>query len=606
MAQFWQQVTAAGKQWAHSKFDSCDRWRARIMSTAPAIYLRRSLSLQVVVGMGLVIIVVLALLFVTVTYQVRGNVFEQRRTQIIEDASVRISQAQTTFDQSTATTPDQVQELANQLVSSLQSSSASAGAVSTMLLRSPRSAVSVAINDLIDRDLMPAITVQMREAVASGQGQYYQSVAIPSASGEAAPGIVVGSLVTLPVAGEYELYTVYSLAEQQATIGMVLSTLALGSIPVVLVLALGLLLVTYRLLSPVRVTAQAAAQLAEGDLNVRVQAHGENEMARLAHAFNDMAESLSNKINEYDELSKLEQRFVSDVSHELRTPLTTIRMAEEIIFDAREDFDPVTSRTAVLLHEQVDRLEKMLADLLEISRYDARSAALEAEEMDLRELVNKVVEEAATLAQANDVQVKVVVPRQRCTAEIDERRIERVLRNLVVNAIEHAEGGPVEVHVDSNDSMTAVRVVDHGVGMSEETCKQVFERFFRADPARTRTTGGTGLGLSIAREDVALHQGRISAWGELGVGSSFLVELPRRAGQPLGESPLQLWPDVVTGQAVSPPAVAAEPVAAGAASVQAATVLVTDGANARQNAAPVPSSPPVRDAGEAGKKYGGE
>src|SRR5699024_4662950 len=149
----------------HPRFVSCDRWRSRIMATAPAVYLRRSLSLQVVVGMGLVIIAVLAVLFVTVTYQVRGNVFEQRRTQIIEDASVRISQAQTTFDQSTATSPDQVQELANQFVSSLQSSSASAGAVSTMLMRSPRSAVSVAINDLIDRDLMPLISTQMREAV---------------------------------------------------------------------------------------------------------------------------------------------------------------------------------------------------------------------------------------------------------------------------------------------------------------------------------------------------------------------------------------------------------------------------------------------------------
>lgn len=575
MEPYWRRIVAAGKRWAHPRFVSCDRWRSRIMATAPAVYLRRSLSLQVVVGMGLVIIAVLAVLFVTVTYQVRGNVFEQRRTQIIEDASVRISQAQTTFDQSTATTPDQVQELANQLVSSLQSSSASAGAVSTMLMRSPRSAVSVAINDLIDRDLMPLISTQMREAVASGQGQYYQSVAIPSSSGEDTPGIVVGSLVTLPVAGEYELYTVYSLAEQQATIGMVLSTLALGAIPVVMVLALGLLLVTYRLLSPVRITAQAAAQLAEGDLNVRVKAHGENEMARLAHAFNDMAESLSDKINEYDELSKLEQRFVSDVSHELRTPLTTIRMAEEIIFDAREDFDPVTARTAVLLHEQVDRLEKMLADLLEISRYDARSAALEAEEMDLRELVNRVVEEAAPLAQANEVQVKVVAPRERCTAEIDERRIERVLRNLVVNAVEHAEGSPVEVCVASNDTMTAVRVLDHGVGMSEQTCKQVFERFFRADPARTRTTGGTGLGLSIAREDVALHQGRISAWGKLGVGSSFLVELPRRAGQALGESPLQLWPEGSDEDNAGGTVVTARP-APGALQADPPTVLVNE------------------------------
>ena len=195
--------------------------------------------------------------------------------------------------------------------------------------------------------------------------------------------------------------------------------------------------------------------------------------------------------------------------------------------------------------------------------------------MEQRELVNRVVEEAAPLAQANEVQVKVVAPRERCTAEIDERRIERVLRNLVVNAVEHAEGSPVEVCVASNDTMTAVRVLDHGVGMSEQTCKQVFERFFRADPARTRTTGGTGLGLSIAREDVALHQGRISAWGKLGVGSSFLVELPRRAGQALGESPLQLWPEGSDEDNAGGTVVTARP-APGALQADPPTVLVNE------------------------------
>ncbi|MDO5721648.1 MAG: MtrAB system histidine kinase MtrB [Actinomycetaceae bacterium] len=505
-------------------------------------YIRQSISLQVVAGMGAVIVLVLAMLFVTVTYQVRGNVFEQRREQILADASIRFSQAQGTFDQSTASTPDQIQELANQVVSSLQSSSSSAGVVSTMLLRSPNRTVPLTINDIVDRDLVHLITTQMRHKTSFGDGQYYQSVAIPVAN-ETVPGIIVGSLVSLPLAGEYELYTVYSLADEQATIGMILSTLAIGSIPVVLVLVLGLLLVTYRILRPVRTTAEAAMELAKGDLSVRVDPHGENEMAHLAHAFNDMAKSLADKINEYDELSQLEQRFVSDVSHELRTPLTTIRMAEEIIYDAREDFDPITARTAVLLHEQVDRLEKMLADLLEISRYDAQSAALDAEEVDLGEVVNKVVEQAKPLANKNGVVVTVESQSSRCTAQADHRRMERVLRNLVVNAIEHAERKPVHIVVAVNDSAAAVRVRDYGIGMDEQTCKQVFKRFFRADPARARTTGGTGLGLSIAHEDVALHGGSLTAWGELGKGSAFLVVIPRKVGQQLESSPLGIWPE---------------------------------------------------------------
>ena len=145
---------------------------------------------------------------------------------------------------------------------------------------------------------------------------------------------------------------------------------------------MGIVWIVYRLLRPVRTTAQAATQLADGDLSVRVEAKGIDEMAHLGRAFNDMAESLSEKIKEYDDLSRLEQRFVSDVSHELRTPLTTIRMAEELLYDSRDDFSPIAARSAELLHQQVDRFEKMLADLLEISRYDSKTASLEIDEIN--------------------------------------------------------------------------------------------------------------------------------------------------------------------------------------------------------------------------------
>lgn len=513
----------------------------------PIRLIRQSLSLQVATGMGIVALVVLSILFVTVTYQVRSNVFDQRLGQILEDASVRIAQAQSTFDQSTATTPDQVQDLANQLVSSLQSSSTGAGAISTMLLRSPSSSTTFAINELIDRDLIAVISPQMREQVSTNTGQYYQSVELKFPDGITAPGIVVGATVSLPLAGDYSLYTVYSLRDSQETILLMARTLGLGAIPIVVFLGIGILWIVYQLLSPVRSTALAASRLAEGDLSVRVEPHGEDEMARLAHAFNDMAESLSRKISEYDELSKLEQRFVSDVSHELRTPLTTIRMAEELLYDERDEFSAPAKRSAELLHQQVDRFEKMLADLLEISRYDSKSALLEIDDVDFRELTEKVVEANAPLAASLGVTVRLHTPDIRCVAEVDSRRMERVLRNLLVNAIEHAEGQPIDIDVATNGDATSVRVRDYGVGMSQETCQHVFERFYRADPARTRTTGGTGLGLSIAREDIALHGGRIEGYGELGRGSSFMVTVARRVGENISTAPLPLWPAELEG-----------------------------------------------------------
>src|SRR5690606_22204168 len=170
-------------------------------------------------------------------------------------------------------------------------------------------------------------------------------------------------------------------------------------------------------------------------------------------------------IERMEELSRLQQRFVSDVSHELRTPLTTIRMAGELIHESRESFDPAVRRSAELLHAQLDRFESMLADLLEISRFDAGAAILEVEERDVRDLVGHVVDLTAILADAKGSPLRVDAPDEPCTAAVDSRRIERVLRNLLSNAIEHGEGQPIEITVAASNSAVAVRVRDHGVGM---------------------------------------------------------------------------------------------------------------------------------------------
>jgi two-component system, OmpR family, sensor histidine kinase MtrB len=289
--------------------------------------------------------------------------------------------------------------------------------------------------------------------------------------------------------------------------------------------------------------AGISERLAAGLLQERMKVTGEDDIARLGEAFNKMAQNLQLKIQELQELSRMQRRFVSDVSHELRTPLTTVRMAADVIHEARGDFDPATARSAELLRGQLDRFESLLADLLEISRFDAGAAALEAEPTDLRDVVNSVVYGAEPLADAKGSRILLRGAERPVVAEADGRRVERVLRNLVVNAVEHGEGRDVVVRLAVAGGAVAVAVRDYGVGLKPGEAARVFNRFWRADPARARTTGGTGLGLSIAVEDARLHGGWLQAWGEPGGGSQFRLTLPRVAGETLRGSPIPLEPE---------------------------------------------------------------
>ena len=506
------------------------QWRGweRISQWEALRAIRNSASLRAASYLAAVSMVLILVAGTIVATQLRSSVFESRRTAVLSDAALRFSTAQSVFDQSTASTPDQIQESTRQLATSLRVSASGTGAVSVLLLRSKSQSQSLRINEIVDPAVLGVVSEEMKNAVAGSTDPQWQSVSIPSVrdASQRVPAILVGTNVQVPRAGTHQLYIVYSLQADQERIDTVMGILI------------------FHILGPVRRTATAARKLAEGNLDVRIDssdARGSDEMANLGRAFNNMAESLEKKIDEYDELSRLQQRFVSDVSHELRTPLTTIRMAEEMIWDQRKNFDPVTTRSAELLHEQVERFDSMLADLLEISRHDAQSVDLTAESIDLRGLVTRVVNANSELAQRLGVEVIVNAPTHHCTAEIDDRRIERVIRNLLVNAYEHAESRPVVVTIASNETAVAVRVRDHGVGMEPATVERVFDRFYRADPARTRTTGGTGLGLAISLEDVVLHGGTLTAWGEIGVGSSFMMTLPKKVGTAISSDPLELW-----------------------------------------------------------------
>lgn len=501
---------------------------------------RRSLRIRVAVTTVAVGLAAVALLGAVLTGQVRDSLFEDRLQEVLADAATRAEAAQRLFDNSSASSPAEVQQLAYDVYEYL--GAAGGGSAEVALIPSPDTDRTVPIlGSATDRRLLARITPALRQQVQTEQRQLWQSIAVPT-DGGGAPGIVVGTLVTLPGAGVVELYLVYSLAPEQATLDLVQRVLVLGAVSLVLLLLVMTWYLTRQVLSPVQHAARTAGRLADGLLTERMEVRGEDELALLGRSFNEMAQSMQNQIERLAELSRMQQRFVSDVSHELRTPLTTIRMASEVLHDARDRLGPTEARSAELLAAQLDRFESLLADLLEISRFDAGAAVLEAEEADLREVVGRVVDLTQPLAQPRGTELVVRLPSSPARADMDVRRVERVLRNLLVNAIEHGEGAPIEILVGSDARAVSAVVRDHGVGMTAREAEHVFDRFWRADTSRVRTLGGTGLGLAISLEDARLHGGTLEAWGSPGEGASFRLTLPRRARQPVTSHPLALRP----------------------------------------------------------------
>jgi two-component system sensor histidine kinase MtrB len=389
-----------------------------------------------------------------------------------------------------------------------------------------------------------SVPAALRTAVQRSGSQVWTYHVINYLDGRTVPGLIVGSRINVAPLGPYELYYLFPLTNEQDTLDLVRRTvLGVGAL---LVLTLGLIayVVTRQVVSPVRMAAQTAARLSAGHLTERMKVKGEDDLAKLATSFNDMAASMQEQIGRLESLSRVQQRFVSDVSHELRTPLTTIRMAADVLFEARQEFDGATGRSAELLQTQLDRFEALLSDLLEISRFDAGAAVLDVEQVDLRVLTSAAVESTLPLAEHRGGGIELVLPPYPVVVEADARRIDRVLRNLIVNAVEHGEGGPVTVTValDRLGGGAAVGVRDYGVGLRPGESSLVFNRFWRADPARARSTGGTGLGLAISLEDARLHGGWLQAWGAPGAGAHFRLTLPCRQGRPLAGSPIPLEP----------------------------------------------------------------
>ncbi|NEC25064.1 HAMP domain-containing histidine kinase, partial [Streptomyces sp. SID8111] len=527
------------------------RWVRRPLLPVMRLW-RRNIQLKVVATTLLMSMGVVLLLGFVVIGQVRNGLL---------DAKVKASQSQATggfavakqkSDEAASVTddattvdgarPTSVIQWMSDLVESLSSGGQGAFDVVTLPAgdesgggRGPRASGHV--------DPAQSVPAALRERVNGNTAAAQSYTRIVYFNGEESqPGLVIGKQVNDPNGDPYQLYYLFPLTQEEKSLSLVKGTLATAGLFVVVLLGAIAWLVVRQVVTPVRMAAGIAERLSAGRLQERMKVTGEDDIARLGEAFNKMAQNLQLKINQLEDLSRMQRRFVSDVSHELRTPLTTVRMAADVIHEAREDFDPVTARSAELLADQLDRFESLLADLLEISRFDAGAAALEAEPIDLREVVRRVVGGAEPLAERKGTRIRILGDQQPVVAEADARRVERVLRNLVVNAVEHGEGKDVVVRMAAAGGAVAVAVRDYGVGLKPGEATRVFSRFWRADPARARTTGGTGLGLSIALEDARLHGGWLQAWGEPGGGSQFRLTLPRTADEPLRGSPIALEP----------------------------------------------------------------
>lgn len=504
---------------------------------------RRSLQFRVVATTLVLGMLVLGLVGTYLYQQIGAGLVEDRRTLATAEALQLTKKVKVAFDRTDQAQDQQTLALfAQDIVQDVAGTERSRYVV---LQRLVGNTATVVIPSVVSGEVGEGVIPEgLRRAVAEDAKNQQQQIVPVKLTGtaDAVPSLIVGQQVTLPLAGGYGIYYVYPMERERDSLVVVGRTFLYGGLVLLLLIGAVAYVVTRLVVAPVRRAAEVAQRLASGTLTERMESRGEDDLASLATSFNAMAASLERQIGQLENLSRVQQRFVWDVSHELRTPLTTIRMAVDLIYDAREGFEPAMARSAELLRGELDRFEALLADLLEISRFDAGAAVLDVETTDMRRTVTKVVDATARLAEGKGSRVTVLDPGHPCEAAFDPRRVERVVRNLVVNAIEHGEGRPIEIKVERNESAVAVAVRDYGVGLRPGEAGLVFNRFWRADPARARTTGGTGLGLAIALEDARLHHGWLQAWGAPGEGSCFRLTIPRSVDRSIDSSPLPLNP----------------------------------------------------------------
>ncbi|MFJ7336365.1 ATP-binding protein [Streptomyces sp. NPDC101116] len=373
------------------------------------------------------------------------------------------------------------------------------------------------------------VTPELRAAVRTGDGARFQRVVW---RGE--PCLVVGMPVTYTDgdrrASGLEVFAITGLRAERDDIAALLDSVRAGIVPVLVLTAVLALLAAGTVLRPVRNLSRATRELAAGDLGSRVTVSGHDELARLARTFNESADAVQASDRKLREQEARARRFVADVSHELRTPLAAMTMMATVLQEDADQLPRDTAQAARTVGAETARLSRLVEDLMEISRFDAKAIRLNATETDLGETVR------ASLALRGWTDRVHTHLDEGVRATVDRRRIDVIVANLVGNALRHG-APPVTVTLRTTPAPHAqevtLEVADHGAGLPPQARERVFERFYKADSARTRSaddTGepGSGLGTAIAWENARLHGGTISVTDGPQGGAVFTLRLPLR------------------------------------------------------------------------------
>jgi two-component system sensor histidine kinase MtrB len=339
------------------------------------------------------------------------------------------------------------------------------------------------------------------------------------------PWLLVGTpvMITAPDGGRtpsgIEVYAKRDLtAVDDESAGMARTAVLTAALALPLAVLLALL-AARSVLRPVRDLRDTARQLAAGDLEARSHPRGADELADLTATVNEMARSVQTSMATMHRMQADAKRFAADVSHELRTPLSTLTAVVEVLAMTADGMEPDARESARLAITETQRLVRLVEDLMEVSRFDAGTAHLRAEDVDVATAVRECLRARNWLHR-----VRLLAP-DALPARLDRRRLDVVVANLVGNALRHG-APPVRVHVSATRDEVRIEVADSGPGIPDPLLPHVFDRFTKADAARTRTPG-SGLGLAIALENARLHGGDLTAGNRPEGGARFVLRLPR-------------------------------------------------------------------------------
>lgn len=506
---------------------------------ARKIQIRRSLSLKVLITSITFAIAIAVVLGFSIHNRVSSTILNEKISISKIETAKALRLAQTHFNLARFRNDAGLDKVVQNFISSSREDGSLTGRETVILPFAQSGREQSVYQTIPSLQVLDSIPQEFRNEVQKSDEVLDKRITIRYEDGSENPGFLIGGKLIIPRTGIYEIYYVFKLDAQYESIAAVTWTLAIAGFLLVILIGLSTAFVIRQVVAPVQQAAAVAAKFTQGDLSSRMAVSSEDEFASLGKSFNEMAVSIQQQIFRLENLSMLQQRFVSDVSHELRTPLTTLRMAAEVIYQQKSKFDLNTSRSSELLINQIDRFELLLSDLLEVSKFDAQAASVGVADFDLGNLLRKTVD---YLHPSKSSLVKIQSATTEINIQADPRRIERILRNLITNAIDHGEGHDVQVKVVESEHEVAVGVRDYGLGFKEEDAPFLFDRFWRADPSRARTSGGSGLGLSIALEDAKLHQGNLLAWGAPHQGAHFVLTLPKQFGNSIQTFPLAIVP----------------------------------------------------------------